>query len=186
MKLSSRDAARYCAKPDPRHCGILIYGEDAMRVALKRQQAIAALVGPNADEEMRLTRLAASELRSDPAVLADATKARGFFPGHRVVFVEDATDAVAAAITSAIDQWEPDDAQIVVTGKQLAPRSSLRKLFEGRNNTVAIGIYDDPPTREEIEATLHEAGVAADGKALQELLFLATTLDPGDFRQTVE
>ncbi|MCE8468645.1 DNA polymerase III subunit delta, partial [Rhodovulum sulfidophilum] len=43
MKLSPRDAAGYFARPDPDRPGLLIYGNDAMRVALKRQQVIAAL-----------------------------------------------------------------------------------------------------------------------------------------------
>ena len=58
MKLQTRDAAAYFAKPDPSKTGLLIYGADAMRVALKRQEVIAALVGPNGEDEMRLTRLA--------------------------------------------------------------------------------------------------------------------------------
>ena len=50
MKLSSREAARYFRKPDPDKTGLLIYGADAMRVALKRQEIIAALIGPDGPE----------------------------------------------------------------------------------------------------------------------------------------
>jgi DNA polymerase-3 subunit delta len=53
---------------------------------------VSALLGPNADEEMRLTRLTAAELRSDSALLLDAVKAVGFFPGPRAVQVDQATD----------------------------------------------------------------------------------------------
>ena len=42
MKLSPRDAEGYFKKPDPDKTGLLIYGADAMRVALKRQQILAA------------------------------------------------------------------------------------------------------------------------------------------------
>ena len=45
MKLTPRDAKPYFARPDPARTGLLIYGGDAMRVALKRQQVIAALIG---------------------------------------------------------------------------------------------------------------------------------------------
>ena len=77
MKLSAREADGYFARPDADKTGLLIYGGDAMRVALKRQQVLAALLGPNADEEMRLTRMAGGDLRSDPAQLVDAIKAVG-------------------------------------------------------------------------------------------------------------
>lgn len=186
MKLSPRDAARYFAKPDTDRFGLLIYGEDAMRVALKRQQVIAALVGPQGEEEMRLTRLNGSDLRSDPAVLIDSIKAQSFFPGPRVVFVEEATDGLAPAFKAAAEDWQAGDAQLVVTARQLNARSALRKLFEGHTNAFAVGIYDDPPSREEIEAELKKQGLNPDRSAMEELNGLARTLDPGDFRQVLE
>ncbi|MBK1634246.1 DNA polymerase III subunit delta [Rhodovulum adriaticum] len=187
MKLSGRDAARYFTRPDPDRAGVLLFGADAMRVALKRQELIANLLGPNAEEEMRLTRMMAGELRSDPAALADAVKARGFFPGPRVVFVEDAADGLADTIKAALSDWAEGDAQLVVTARQLTPRSALRKLFEGHANALAIGIYDDPPGRDEIEAMLTKAGLPLpDSTAMGALTDLALALDPGDFSQTVE
>ena len=92
MKLTGAAAKGYFRKPDPTHTGLLIFGPDPMRVATKRQDVIAALVGPQGEEEMRLTRISGADLRKDPALLDDAIKAQGFFPGHRVAFVEDATE----------------------------------------------------------------------------------------------
>ncbi len=187
MKLSGRDATRYFAKPEPHRTGLLIYGGDAMRVALKRQEVIAALVGPAGEEEMRLTRINAGELRSDPAQLNDALKAQGFFPGPRAVFLEEAADGLAPTIKSALADWQDGDAQLIVTAKQLNARSALRKLFETHPNAYAVGIYDDPPSRDEIEATLHKSGLTSvDRDAMSALVDLSRALDPGDFRQTVE
>lgn len=187
MKLASRDAPAYFAKPDPAKAGVLIYGSDAMRVSLRRQQLVKALVGPSGEEEMRLTRLQASELRSDPAALTDAVKAVGFFPGPRAVVVEGAGDGLAPAIGAALEDWQPGDAQIVVTAGTLAAKSKLRKAFESGAATVAIGIYDDPPSRAEIETMLAEAGLRdVPHDAMGALSDLSRSLDPGDFRQTVE
>ena len=47
MKLSTRDALAAFAKPDLNKTGVLIYGANAMRVALKRQQLIKGLIGPH-------------------------------------------------------------------------------------------------------------------------------------------
>ena len=186
MKLTGREAKNYFTHPDPKCCGLLIYGADPMRVALKRQDVIAALVGPAGEEEMRLTRLPASELRSDPAALQDAIKAQGFFPGPRVAFVEDAADGLTKTIAAALADWQPGDAQIIVTAKQLTARSSLRKLFEKDKNAYAVGIYDDPPGRDEIEAELAKNGLASVGRdGLDALRTLSRSLDPGDFRQLV-
>ncbi len=187
MKLAPRDASRYFAKPDLARTGVLIFGQDAMRVALKRQELIANLIGPTGEEEMRLTRIPAGDLRKDPALLLDAVKSQGFFPGPRVAFVEDATETAADVITTAIGDWQEGDAQVVVTAGNLKPRGALRKLFETHPNAFAVGIYDDPPTRDEIDADLKRAGVSeVQPEAMRDLTGLAQELDPGDFRQTVE
>lgn len=187
MKLNTRQASDYFQHPKPDATGLLIYGADAMRVALKRQQVIKTLVGPKGDEEMRLTRIPAADLRKNPAALVDAIKAISFFPGPRVVFVEDATDAAAPTLKSALSDWQPDDAQVIVTAKQLNARSALRKLFEGHQNAYAAAIYDDPPSRAEIEAELKRAGVSeVSGDAMQLLETLSRSIDPGDLRQVVE
>ena len=187
MKLAAREAGKYFAKPDPGKTGLLIYGQDAMRVALKRQQVIAALVGPKGEEEMRLTRINGAELRKDPAQLTDAMKAVGFFPGPRVVFVEEATEFAFPALQTALDDWQDGDAQVVVTAKALKATSKTRKLFEGHRNAYAVGIYDDPPGREEIEEMLQKAGLQnVPRDAMDTIENLSRSLDPGDFSQVIE
>ncbi|CUI56925.1 DNA polymerase III subunit delta [Cognatishimia activa] len=187
MKLSARDASRYFGKPDPDKTGLLIFGPDAMRVALKRQEVIAALIGPQGEEEMRLTRIPGGDLRKDPAQLVDAIKSVSFFPGPRVAFVEDANDNAAPAILAALEDWVPGDAQIIVSAGQLKASSKIRKAFEGHKNAYAVGIYNDPPSREEIEAELAKAGLTQiDRDAMTDLTNLSRELDPGDFRQTLE
>ncbi|MEM6384911.1 MAG: DNA polymerase III subunit delta [Pseudomonadota bacterium] len=187
MKLSTREAPGYFAKPDPKSLGLLIYGADAMRVALRRQEVIKALIGEAGEDEMRLTRIPAAELRKDPALLLDAIKSQGFFPGTRVAFVEDAGDGLSATIETAVDAWQQGDAHVIVTAGQLAAKSKLRKLFEGHASTYATGIYDDPPGRDEIEAALRAAGLHDMSRdAMAALTELARSLSPGDFRQTLE
>lgn len=186
MRLNTRDANAYFKRPDPDKTGLLIYGSDAMRVALKRQEFLKNLLGPNAEEEMRLTRMAAGELRRDPAMLLDAVKAVGFFPGPRAALVEEANDNVAKILSEALTDWQPGDAQIVVTGGDLKKTSKVLKAFADGKTTYAAAIYDNPPDRGEIEAMLAEAKLQPDGDAMGALTDLARAIDPGDFRQTVE
>ncbi|WP_420326809.1 DNA polymerase III subunit delta [Mameliella sp.] len=187
MKLSPRDANAFFHKPDPGIAGLLIYGEDVMRVAMKRQEVVAAIVGPQGEAEMRLTRMVGGDLRRDPAQLLDAVKAQGFFPGPRAVLVEEAADGISAAMKSALGDWREGDAQIIATAGQLTARSSLRKLFEGAKNAYAAALYNDPMGRAEIEAELARAGLKnIDREAMGALEHLARDLTPGDFRQTLE
>jgi len=187
MILKGAEAARYCARPDPARAGLLIFGADPMRVALKRQEAIAALIGPDGEAELRLSRMSGGDLRKDQSLLLDAIKAAGFFPGLRVAFVEDATDTLADPVAAALRAWRPGDAVIVITAGGLTGKSPLKTLFDAHPAAVSIGLYDDPPSREEIEAALQRAGLTAiDRAAMADLTTLARALDPGDFRQTLE
>ncbi|WP_121061281.1 DNA polymerase III subunit delta [Chachezhania antarctica] len=187
MKLSARDVDSYCARPDKAKAGLLIYGADGMRIALKRQQVLAALLGPGAEEEMRLTRLSGADLRKDPAALLDGLKATGFFPGLRAIFVEEAGDAIAPAVETALDDWTPDDARLIITAGTLKATSKLRKLFESHPNVLTAAIYDDPPSRAEIERILTAAGVqSVPNDALALLETLAAEIGPGAFAQVSE
>ncbi|MCC1491432.1 DNA polymerase III subunit delta [Cognatishimia sp. F0-27] len=187
MKLSPRDAQAFFQRPDPNAAGVLIFGEDTMRVAMKRAETVAAMVGPGAEEEMRLTRLAGADLRKEPALLLDAVKAQGFFPGPRAVVVDEATDGLAKTFGAALTDWRPGDAQIVATAALLPARSALRKLFEAAPNAFCAALYSDPMGRAEIEAELARAGLTAlDRDAMAALEELARGLTPGDFRQTLE
>ncbi|AUH65211.1 DNA polymerase III subunit delta [Paracoccus zhejiangensis] len=187
MILKGGEIARYLARPDPSRPALLIYGQDPMRVSMKRVEAVAALAGPDAETDMRLTRMAGGDLRKDPAQLLDAIKEVGFFPGQRVVLVEDTPDSAAPAIGTAIGDWQAGDAAIVVTAGALAKSSALRKLFEGHKAAVTAPIYDDPPGEEEIARWLADAGLREVPRdAMADLLVLARALDPGDLRQTIE
>jgi len=187
MKLSARDAKAFLARPDPSRPAALIYGADPMRVALKRADMLAALLGPGAEEEMRLERIEPGEARRAPGAVADALRATGFFPGQRAVLIEEAGDGVAPAVSVALEDWAEGDAMLVVTAGALPARSKLRKLLEGHKAAVTLPVYDDPPGRAEIEAELKRAGVGeVERAAMADLEVLARALDPGDLRRTLE
>jgi len=187
MKLSPRDAAGFFRRPDPAVAGVLIYGEDTMRVAMKRQEIVSAIIGPDGETEMRLTRINGADLRRDAALLLDAVKAQGFFPGPRAVLVDEAADGATEAVKTALSEWREGDAQIIVTAGALAARSSLRKLFETAKAAYAAALYNDPMGRAEIETELTRAGLRdIDREAMGALEHLARDLTPGDFRQTLE
>jgi DNA polymerase III subunit delta len=186
MKLSPRDAQGFLTKPDKRVPGILIYGADAMRVAEKRKALVSAHAGPDAETEMRLTRLAGADLRKDAAAALDAIKAQGFFPGPRAVVIDDATDGATDALKSVLTDWAEGDALLIATAGQLTPASKLRKLFEGDKRAFCLAVYDDPPGRAEIEAMLGAEGLTGlPPDTMRDLTALAQMLEPGDFRQTL-
>ena len=164
MMLTGAAARDYLRKPDAAHAAILIFGADPMRVADARQGVVLALVGPAGADEMRLTRIASADLRKDPALLDDAIKAQGFFPGHRVALVEDATDGIAKVIGAALSDWQPGDEQVVFFGFFFV-------------SFVLVFLF----------IALRVVVLARPDRDVMDLLMsLSSTLEPGDFRQTLD
>ena len=187
MKLSPKELPRFLENPDPTIAAILFYGSDTMRVALKRQEYLENLLGPTAEQEMRLTRLTGDEVLKDHTAAFDAIKSVGFFPGQRAVLIENSSDRTSKIIFDCIEAWKQQDAQIVVTSGQLKPASELRKSFEISKNTLAAPIYDNPLTEMEIKTELTRAGIQInDPNIITGLHSLSKELEPGDFRNTLE
>ena len=187
MKLSPKEIPRFLENPDPSIAAILFYGSDTMRVALKRQEYLENFLGSTAEQEMRLTRLTGDDALQDHTAAFDAIKSVGFFPGHRAVLIENGADRVTKIIFNCIEAWKQPDAQIVVTSGQLKPTSQLRKSFETSKSTLAVPIYDNPLTEMEIKTELTRAGIQVkDPNIMAALHSLSKSLEPGDFRNTLE
>ncbi|MCC6007694.1 MAG: DNA polymerase III subunit delta [Rhodobacteraceae bacterium] len=184
MKLAPREAGTFLARRDPACPGILIFGEDVMRVAMRRAALLEGWLGPEAEAEMRIARIAAAEARRDPAAVNDALRATGFFAGPRAVLVEDAGDALAPLLATVLQEWREGDATLVVTAGMLPSRSALRKLFEGDRRARALAVYSDPPGRAEVEEELRRAGTGpVDEAGMRDLLAIAAATDPAELRQ---
>ena len=186
MKLTSRDVVSFFKSPPKGLAGVLIYGNDVMRVSDKRQQFISSLLGPKADEEMRLTRISRENLKKAPEQAIDLCKAQSFFPGARALLIEEANETVADTIIKAIEEWQDGDATIVVTAGSLKPSSSLRKFFEQKKNIFSVPIFDNPMTKFEVEKIITESGLQnVTQEILNQLVTIASELTPGDFKQSL-
>ena len=187
MKLTNRDVVSFFRSPPKGITGVLIYGNDPMRVSDKRQQLIKSLLGPNAHQEMRLARISRENLKKAPDQAIDLCKAQGFFPGERALLIEEANETITEIILNAIDAWKDGDSTIIVTAASLKPSSSLRKLFEQQKNAFSIPIYDNPITKFEVEKIIADAELQnITQESFSQLAEIALELPPGDFKQSVD
>ena len=187
MKLTGREAARFCRSPDLSLCGALIHGADAGQVAAARQQIVSAVLGDDGDD-LRISRMDAAEARKDASAIDTALRERGFFPGRRVAVIEGGTDGLTAPLDAALEGITQDDAFLVVTAGVLPARSKLRKLFEGQGNLVGLQLFQNAPDARDIAGMLTERDVTAQATddALQALADVARGMDHGSFAQLVD
>jgi len=169
VKLAGARAAGFCARPadalSGRVTGALLHWPDGGLIALSRRELVAVLTD---GDDLRLTRLEPGAAVKDPAEIDAALRARGFFPGRRVLLIEGARDSLASPLAAILgdsgsENADPDteDAFLVVTAEGLGVRSALRQLFEKAPRLVALGLYPDPPDVAEIARMMASAGLPA-------------------------
>lgn len=170
MKIKASDADRFAGKPDAKIRAVLVYGPDGGLVRERMNRLAKSIVDDLADP-FRIADLGDSELRNDPARLADEAAAIAMLGGRRVVRVRGVGDTVAKVFQSFLDD-PAGDALIIVEGGDLGPRSALRKLFEERANAAALPCYADDAGALEavIRQRLAKDGLVPDPDALEYLI----------------
>jgi DNA polymerase-3 subunit delta len=167
MKIAPAQADRFAAAPPADLVAVLVYGPDDGLVR-ERARRIAASVVDDLSDPFRVTEIAASALREDPAKLADEACAMSLMGGRRVVRLRETGDAAAGALGDVLETASADDVLVVVEAGDLSPRSKLRKLVEGADNGAALACYsDDARTLATvIRETLAEGGLTASPDAV--------------------
>jgi len=187
VKLSGHEARRFCAAPAPGCIGALLTGADAGLVAARRRELIAAIMRGEIDD-LRLTRLEATEARRDPAIVDEALRARGFFPGRRVVLIENGTDGLASGLEKALPAITVEDAFLIVTAGMLTGRSALKRLFEGHKALACLALFADAPRPDDVVDALARKGLKTGltRDAAHLLAGIGADIDHGSFEQLLE
>lgn len=151
--------------------GVLIYGPDE-GLARERSDALAKAVAGDLKDAFTFIDLTDGDLSSDPAKLSDELTSLSLMGGDRAVRVRVAGEAAPAAVKDAVEAIEAGTlkpaAFLIVDGRDLSKRSSLRKLFEGAKTFAAAPCYVEGSrgARDLAQRLLKEAGVAIDAAAL--------------------
>ncbi len=141
MKITAGQIDRFLRKPDPKTPVVLVYGPDEGLVR-ERVDVLIKSVLDDPSDPFRLSDLAADQVRSDPALLADEARALCLMGGRRVVRVRQAGDALKHAVKGLLE-LETVDALVVIESGDLGRASSLRKQIEQASNAAALPCYRD-------------------------------------------
>lgn len=165
MKLRPSDIDRFIASPDPGVQVIVIFGPDQGLVR-ERSNRLAKTVLDDLSDPFRTSDMSDTDLKADPARLADEAAAISMMGGRRVIRIRHAGDSITKIVSAFLSAPE-GDALILLEGGELTPRSSLRKALEASPIGAAIPCYaDDTRTLERvIEQRLSNAGWRADPDA---------------------
>ncbi|WP_135081268.1 DNA polymerase III subunit delta [Terasakiella sp. SH-1] len=171
MKISAGKADGFIKNPPSDIRCILLFGPD-QGLVFERSKALAAYTLDDINDPFNTVVLQASDVKSDPAIIADEAAAMSLTGGRRFIRIQDAADS----LTSAFKTYFSDplgDAIIVLEAGELSARSTLRKLFEGdKSLAAAVACYGDEGRNlsEVIAQTLQKHGLRADRDAMGYLL----------------
>lgn len=132
----------FLEKPDESLHAILLYGPDAGLIK-ERAEILGRTRVDDLSDPFSVVELASADVKADPARLVDEANALSFGGGGRLVRVRQATDGCSEACKSIIQSETPAGALVIVEAGELSPRSSLRKMFEGSEDAVALACYGD-------------------------------------------
>jgi DNA polymerase-3 subunit delta len=148
VKASKGSIGRSVDQPDPRLRFYLFYGPDE---AQSRAFAQRLLQGLGAAKFI----VAASAVKSDPAILADEAGAMSLFGGPRAIWVEPAGDELAAGV-EALFGAPAGESPVIAIGGALRKTSALLKLAEGSPQALAYASY--VPEGQDAERMVIEVG----------------------------
>lgn len=170
MKVKPQEADRFAAKPPANIVAVLVYGPDSGLVR-QRVETLARSVLDDLADPFRLSEISDSDLKSDPARLADEAASISMLGGRRVVRLRGIADAASKTVASFLEN-PVGDALVLAEAGELGPRSSLRLLFEEAANAAALPCYaDDAATLADVIRTrLGAAGLRPEPAALDYLL----------------
>ena len=144
VKIANRGIDAFVKAPDSGIVAVLLFGEDNGLVRERAGRIAAAVVDDPADP-FRVAELMPNLLKDDPTRLFDEMGALCLTGGRRLVRLSSAGNAHSGAVKAVLDDdlIAKNGSLLVVEAGPLAPRDSLRKLFEGHPRGAAIPCYPD-------------------------------------------
>jgi DNA polymerase III subunit delta len=144
VKIDNRAIEPFLDAPKAGIVAVLLYGEDSGLVR-ERAARLAATVVVDPNDPFRVAEVNAAMLKDEPTRLFDEMAALSLTGGRRLVRLSRAGNAHSQSIQSILDDpaISNSDSLLLVDAGTLAPRDSLRKLFETSKNAAAIPCYLD-------------------------------------------
>ncbi len=165
VKIPNRGIDAFVRAPDSGIVAVLLFGEDNGLVR-ERAGRLATAVVDDPTDPFRVAELLPSILKDEPTRLFDEMGALSLTGGRRLVRLGSAGNAHSGTIQAVLDDdmVAKNGSLLVVEAGPLAPRDSLRKLFESHARGAALPCY--PDDGRSLEGLIHDT-LTAHGLAIE-------------------
>ncbi len=141
MKVPPRQISTFLRQPPAEIRAALLHGTDAGLIA-ERSKTLAMFYAADPDDVFSVTRLNGDQILREPGLVADSAASIAMFSDVRLVVVKgrgsDLLEACKLALASDLSA-----SFVLVEASDTTTKHAVVKLFEGAENAVAIGCYED-------------------------------------------
>ena len=130
MKITGVRQESFVAGPDPEVVCVLLYGPDRGLIR-ERALKLAKTVVDAPDDPFRVVELSGSDIKNDPARLADEAQALALGGGRRLIRLRDITDATTKLIGAYLEIANKSDAFSVLKPASLDPGPACASFLRG-------------------------------------------------------
>lgn len=146
VALKGKAIKGFLAKRDQAICAILIYGPDS-GLARERAVKLASEVVADFKDPFNYLELSDTDLKDEPARLADEIAALSFAGGERVIRLRTTGEAATKSATTLLEALDgghlKPNGLVIIEAGDLTPRSGLRKAFEKAKCGATLPCYAD-------------------------------------------
>ena len=141
MKVKPRDIPALLKSIGPNVRAVLVFGRDE-GLARERADVISKQIAPDLSDPFQVAKPSLENVKNTPSIFLDELDAISMMGGRRLVRFDGAGNECTEAVKLALASTQ-GDGLLVLTGGDLKPTSSLRKVMEKEKNALAIPCYED-------------------------------------------
>ena len=165
----------------------LLHGTLNSKIWYYRKQLELKLVGPRALEQMKLVFIDRSLIHKDKNLLINEIKTRSFFGDKKVIVVNDVTDKDSTFIKEILENFDPEDHYLILTGGYLNKNSKIRKFVETNLKSCSTGFYPSELSERDIQNQLESFKINVyDNSSIKKLRDLSSIYDFLEFKQELK
>ncbi len=165
----------------------LLHGTVNSKIWYFRKLLENKLLRPRALEQMKLVFIDKSLIHKDKNLLINEIKTRSFFGDKKAVIVDEINDKDINFIKVILENFDPEDHYLILTGGYLNQNSKIRKLIEKNFNSCSTGFYPSELSEREIKNQLESYKInVSDNSVIKKLRDLSSIYDFLEFKQELK
>ena len=149
---------------------IVLLGENYNLLQKEAKKISAAIGGPKAESEMRITRYFNQEITGKRDEIVSLLQTKSFFPGRQIIMLHGLPEKDHKIITEIASEWQNGDAITIVTMDKLSNNTELKKILQSNTKVALVNYSKNILNSDFLKSKLAEDGINFAGNEVADAL----------------